>query len=282
MIVDAHHHLWDPARRDYPWMSGDTLAPIRRPYTVDDLRTAAGPSVSATILVQTVSSATETEEFLATADRSDGLIAGVVGWLDLTAAAPSLERLRTVPGGHLLVGIRHQVENEPDPEWLVRPAVHKGLRTLADAGLPYDLLVRAPQRPAALAAVRQFPDVHFVLDHAGKPGIAAGEWDPWASWLSALAALPNVTCKLSGLITEAPWHTWTAPQIHPYADHILSTFGPDRVMFGSDWPVCELAGTYTDVLNLTHNLLTPATPTERSAILSDTARRTYLTPTPTP
>ena len=267
MIVDAHHHLWDPARRDYPWMAGSSLAPIRRRYTLHDLRLTIGPSVTATILVQTISSMQETAEFLATAAASEGLIAGVVGWFDLTAPA-ELDRLLTIQGGHLLVGIRHQVEDEPDPSWLLRPEILTGLRAIAAAGLPYDLLVRAPQRPAALAVAQQLPELSFVLDHAGKPAIAAGEWDPWASWITDLAALPNVTCKLSGLTTEADWNTWSTPDIRPYTDHILNSFGPARVMFGSDWPVCELAGTYTDVLSLAQTLL----PAE---CLADTAMRTY-------
>jgi L-fuconolactonase len=213
----------------------------------------------------------ETEEFLGVADRSDGLIAGVIGWLDLTK--PDLDRLRAAPGGHLLVGTRHQAETEPDPAWLLRPEVIRGLRSLA---LPYDLLVRAPQRQAALELARRLPEVRFVLDHAGKPAIAAGEWTPWATWLSELATLENVVCKLSGLITEAPWSTWTPDLIRPYAEHVLTSFGADRVMFGSDWPVCELAGGYPAVLELTADLLRGASESERAAVLGGTARRVYL------
>jgi L-fucono-1,5-lactonase len=267
MIVDAHHHLWDPRRRDYPWMAGSSLAPIRRPYTLHDLRLTIGPSVIATILVQTVSSTQETAEFLATAAASEGLIAGVVGWFDLTAPA-ELDRLLAIQGGHLLVGIRHQVEDEPDPSWLLRPEILTGLRAVAAAGLTYDLLVRAPQRPAALAVAQQLPELSFVLDHAGKPAISADEWGPWASWITDLATLPNVTCKLSGLTTEATWDSWSPHDIRPYANHILDSFGPARVMFGSDWPVCELAGTYTDVLSLAQTLLPPE-------CLAETAKRVY-------
>lgn len=277
MIIDAHHHLWDPGRREYPWMAGEALTPLRRSYTMDDLRAAAGPDVTATVLVQTVSSMEETEEFLRIAYDSQGLVAGVVGWVDLTAAdgAARIDRLRATAGGHLLVGIRHQAEDEPDPRWLLRQDVQRNLRKLPAAGLVYDILVRAPQRPAAYIVARQLPEVRFVLDHAGKPGIASGEGQPWASWIADMATLPNVTCKLSGLITEANWQTWTPETIRPYADHILSCFGADRVMFGSDWPVCELAACYTDVLTLTEDLLTGASTTERADILAGTARRTY-------
>jgi L-fuconolactonase len=273
-VIDSHHHLWDPTRRDYPWMAGEALTPLRRPYTVDDLRAAAGPDVTATVLVQTVCSAEETEEFLTVADASGGLIAGVVGWVDLTTRV-DLDRLRTVPGGQLPVGIRHQVEDEPDPEWLLRDKVLRGLRSVAAAGLVYDLLVRAPQRGAAQAVAARLDDVRFVLDHAGKPNIAAREGSPWASWIARMAALPNVVCKLSGLITEAAWDGWTVDTIHPYADHVLTCFGADRVMFGSDWPVCELAGSYADVLELTAELLNGASDTERAAVLGGTAERTY-------
>lgn len=268
MIVDAHHHLWDPNHREYPWLSGEALTPIHRPYSFNDLTTVIGSQVRSTILVQTVSSTSETEEFLATAEASNGLIAGVVGWLDLTS--PNLDHLRAAPGGHLLVGIRHQVEGEPDPEWLLRKQVLAGLRELGAAGLVYDLLVRAPQRAAAYAAARQLPDVSFVLDHAGKPRIATGEWNPWASWIANLAQLPNVTCKLSGLITEANWQTWSTADIRPYARHVLDCFGPNRVMFGSDWPVCELAASYTDVLTLAQTLLP-----ENSPVFAQTAHHVY-------
>jgi L-fuconolactonase len=265
VIVDAHHHLWDPARREYPWMAGEALAPIRRPYTVDDLAAAAGPEVGATILVQTVSSTAETEEFLATAAES-ALIAGVVGWVDLTGPP-------TIPSG--LVGVRHQVEDEADPDWLLREDVRRGLRAVGEAGLVYDLLVRAPQHRAALTVAERLPEVSFVVDHAGKPGIAAGEWEPWASWIDRIARLSHVSCKLSGLVTEAPWDSWDAAMIRPYADHVLTAFGPERVLFGSDWPVCELAGGYTRVLELTETLLDGCTPDERAAVLGGNALRIY-------
>ncbi|MEV6813843.1 amidohydrolase family protein [Micromonospora sp. NPDC051296] len=276
MIVDAHHHLWDPAVRPYPWMAGDALAPIRRAYTVADLRAAAGDQVGPTVLVQTVSSVAETEEFLATAAASEGLVAGVVGWLDLTGpdVGTEIDRLRAGP----LVGVRHQVEDEPAPDWLLRADVTRGLAALGARGLAYDLLVRAPQRAAALAAVRRCDDVRFVVDHAGKPAIAAGEWEPWASWIVAMARCEGVVCKLSGLITEADWDDWDTARIRPYAEHVLAAFGADRVMFGSDWPVCELAGDYRDVLTLTEELLAGGTATERAAVLGGTARRVYALP----
>ncbi|WP_405141325.1 amidohydrolase family protein [Sphaerisporangium sp. NBC_01403] len=280
-MIDAHHHLWDTTRRHYPWMAGEALAPLRRPYGIDDLRReTAAAGVERTVLVQTVAAVEETEEFLATAAASDGLIAGVVGWVDLTdpGVADVLMRLRTGPGGELLVGVRHPVQDEEDPAWLARPDVRHGIRAVGQAGLAYDLLVLTPQLPAARDVVRDLPGVRFVLDHAAKPPIASGVTEPWASEIKALAESPNVTCKLSGLVTEATWTDWDAPRIAPYADHVLSCFGADRVMFGSDWPVCELAATYTQVTDLAHHLTTNLTRSEHTQLFTTTARTVYELP----
>ena len=277
MIVDAHHHLWDPKRREYEWMSADALAPLRRPYTADDLWEVTDGRVAHTVLVQTVGDVGESVEFLATAAANDGLIRGVVGWVDLTApdVFDQIEELRAGPGGARLVGIRHQVQDEPDPRWLARPEVLRGLRAVGAAGLAYDLLVLVPQLEVATSVVRELPEVRFVLDHLAKPGIAAGDWEPWAAGLTGLAALPNVSAKLSGLVTEAPWDDWDAARIAPYSLHALEVFGPDRLMYGSDWPVCTLAASYGDVWDLAGTLLKGLSETERAAVLGDTATRIY-------
>jgi L-fuconolactonase len=277
-VVDSHHHLWDPSRRDYPWMAGPALAPIRRAYTVDDLRReTAASTVDRTVLVQTVSDLAETEEFLAAAAGSDGLIAGVVGWIDLVAddVGDQITRLRAGTGGSRLVGIRHQVQDEPDPGWLRRPDVARGLRAVAAAGLVYDLLVLVPQLPTAIDVVRRHPDLRFVLDHAAKPPIASGEREPWAALVAELAGLPNTWCKLSGLVTEARWDGWTVENIRPYAEHVFEVFGPSRVMFGSDWPVCELAGSYARVRELMDKLTEGLTPAERADVFGATATAVY-------
>jgi L-fuconolactonase len=271
-VIDAHHHLWDPTRREYPWMAGEPLDPIRRPYTVDDLRAvtkAAG--VHATVLVQTVSSEEETAEFLATAE-AEPVIAGVVGWADL--AAPDLaDRLAALRGP--LVGIRHQVENEPDDDWLLRPEIVAGLSTVAAAGLAYDLLVRPAQLPAAAEVALRLPELRLVLDHAAKPPIAAGGWEPWASGVAALAARENVVCKLSGLVTEADWSAWEVGHLRRYTGHVLEVFGPQRLLFGSDWPVCELAASYEVVLDAAVALTGSLSDAERLAVFEHNARRTY-------
>jgi L-fuconolactonase len=271
VIVDAHHHLWDPARRDYPWLAGDVLAPIRQRYDVAALRShAAAAGIQRTVLVQTVPDVAETVEFLALADQNRDLIAGVVGWVDLTAGtADALARLRNEPGGDLLVGIRHQAQDEPDSNWLGRDDVVAGVRAVVDAGLAYDLLVLPHQLPSAISLVERVPAARFVLDHAGKPPIATGELEPWAGLLRRLASSPDVAVKLSGLVTEADWRTWTAADIRPYAEVVLDAFGPDRVMFGSDWPVCELAASYAAVIGLARELAAGET------VFGDTARRWY-------
>lgn len=278
MIVDAHHHLWDPARRDYPWMAGDALAPIRQRFDVAMLRdrtTAAG--VDRTVLVQTVPDIGETIEFLATADANRDLIGGVVGWVDLTdGTAKALAGLRDQPGGDLLVGIRHQAQDEPDPEWLSRADVTEGVRAVAAAGLVYDLLVLPHQLPSAIELVRRIPAGRFVLDHAAKPPITSGSLEPWAGLLRQLSALPNVAVKLSGLVTEADWTQWTVDDIRPYADEILTAFGPERTMFGSDWPVCELAADYARVVQVAEALCGGLSAAERTAVFGGTAADWYV------
>jgi L-fuconolactonase len=269
--VDAHHHLWDPERRDYPWLAGDVLAPIRRRYDVPMLReNAMACGIQRTVLVQTVPDVDETVEFLALADQNRDLIAGVVGWVDLTAGtADMLAWLRNEPGGDLLVGIRHQAQDEPDPDWLGRADVVAGVRAVVDAGLAYDLLVLPHQLPSAISLVERVPAGRFVLDHAGKPPIATGAPEPWAGLLRRLARSPDVAVKLSGLVTEADWRAWTAADIRPYADVVLDAFGPDRVMFGSDWPVCELAASYAAVVGLARELAAD------EGVFGDTAGRWY-------
>jgi L-fuconolactonase len=273
-MIDAHHHLWDPSRREYPWMAGAALDPIRRPYTVDDLRAvteAAG--VHATVLVQTVSSDEETAEFLATA-VAEPLIAGVVGWVDL--AAPDLaDRLAFLLSQGPLVGVRHQVESDPDEDWLLRPEIVAGLSTVASAGLAYDLLVRPAQLPAATEVALRLPELRLVLDHAAKPPIAAGEWEPWASGVAALAGRENVVCKVSGLVTEADWPGWEVGHLRRYVDHVLASFGPARLLFGSDWPVCELAASYELVLDAAVALTSGLSDAERLAFFEHNARRVY-------
>ncbi|MFE6060693.1 amidohydrolase family protein [Streptomyces sp. NPDC056431] len=282
--MDAHHHVWDLSVRDQDWIAGPELSPLRRNFSLADLTPEArAAGVTATVLVQTITVPEETPEFLALAARSD-LVAGVVGWTDLTApdVADTLAGLRAGLGGEHLVGMRHQVQGEPDPRWLVRPEALRGLTAIAEAGLVYDLLVKPHQLAAAVEAAQRLPGLTFVLDHLGKPPIASGELAPWAEQIRRIAALPNTVCKLSGLVTEADWDSWTVDELRPYADTVLDAFGPARLMFGSDWPVCRLAATYAEVLATAVDMTAELSPAERRDVLTGTAVRTYGLTIPAP
>lgn len=232
--------------------------------------------MTATVLVQTVTVAEETPEFLALAADSR-VIGAVVGWTDLTSpgVGDELARLRSLPGGGFLRGIRHQVQSEDDPEWLTRPEVLRGLRAVAAAGLVYDLVILPQQLPAATRAAAAVPHLTFVLDHLGKPAIAAGQREPWAEYVRELAALPNTVCKLSGMLTEADWAAWTVEGLQPYADTVLDAFGPRRLMFGSDWPVSTLAASYGEVVAASRELTAALSAAEQQEVWAGTARHIY-------
>jgi L-fuconolactonase len=280
--IDAHHHVWDLARRPQPWLASRALAGIHRTFTTADLAgPAAAAGVTRTVLVQVLPDAAETAEFLALAAGSE-LVAGVVGWADLTLGAAVGERLaalRAGPGGAYLAGVRHLVQGEADPRWLCRPDVRAGLAAVADAGLVYDLLVLPPQLPAAIETVRALPGLTFVLDHLAKPPVAAGTLQPWAGLIRTLAAEPNVVCKLSGMVTEADPDRWTVRDLRPYAETVLAAFGQDRLMFGSDWPVCLAAASYAEVVAAAEELTAGLGPDGHAAVFGGTAARVYrLTP----
>ena len=251
MIIDTHQHFWDPAHADYPWMT-DEVAPLRRRFGPDDLEPLLHEhAVDGTIAVQARHALEETETLLAIAADTP-FVLGVVCWVDLTGDVD--RQLGGLDGK--LVGVRHQVHDEPDPAWLLRDDVQRGLAAVAQAGLAYDLLVRTRELPAAVETARRHPGMRFVLDHAGKA--PRSDRDSWADGVSALAELPNVTCKLSGLFTEAdPERT---------AADALRWFGPQRCMFGSDWPVCLLASEYADAIEIVG---------ADEDVLAGTAIRTY-------
>jgi L-fuconolactonase len=276
VIVDAHHHFWDPTRADYPWLTDD-LATIRRPFGPGDLAPLlAASGIDSTILVQTRSSLEETEEFLATAAATP-YIRGVVGWVDLRAPSvdDTIARLRAGPGGDRLVGIRHQVQDEEDPRWLLRPDVRRGIEAVGRAGLVYELLVRSRDLPAARELVAAAPDVRFVIDHLAKPPIRNGTLQPWADLVAGFAGLPNAWWKLSGLVTEADWTTWRPADLAPFVAHVLAVAGPERLMFGSDWPVCLLAATYDAVVAAARETLVGLTETERAGVFGTNAAAVY-------
>ena len=273
--IDAHHHVWDLAVRDQPWTA--PLPALRRTFTIGDLRPhLTAHHIAATVVVQTITVPEETPELLALA-AAEPVVAGVVGWVDLTAKeiADELARLRALPGGHALVGVRHQVQEEPDPRWLCRAEVRRGLAAVAAAGLTYDVVVTPYQLAATVETVQAVPELMFVLDHGGKPGIRSGELEPWRGHIAALGRCANATAKLSGLVTEAEHGTWTRADLRPYAATLLSSFGPARLMFGSDWPVCLLAAPYNRVVEAAEELTAQLSSTERADVFGGTATRSY-------
>ncbi|WP_428377108.1 amidohydrolase family protein [Lichenicoccus sp.] len=251
-IIDAHQHFWNPdgGGYSYPWLSGP-FQPIRRAFAPDDLRAdLEADGISATVLVQTQNSLDETRDFLRLAEATD-FVAGVVGWVDLTdpAVAETLDALRSGSGGRWLVGVRHLLHEEDDPAWILRPDARQGLEAVAAAGLAYDLVGTTAHLPAMARIVAEMPRLRFVLDHIAKPDIAAGVMEPWRSLVRQVAAhREHVWCKLSGMITEADWTRWKPSDLQPYIAHALAAFGVERCMFGTDWPVCLVAGSYRDVV----------------------------------
>jgi L-fuconolactonase len=275
--IDAHHHVWDLSVRAHDWLDGPGMDPIRRTFGLAELTPAlSGTGITATVLVQVLPSVAETREFLALAGAHEQ-VAGVVGWLDLAdpGVPEVIASLREGHGGRFLAGIRHLVQAEPDPAWLNRPDVRRGLAAVGEAGLAYDLLTLPHQLPAAIETVRALPQVTFVLDHLSKPPIASGALEPWASRISELAGSPNVFCKLSGMVTEADPTGWKVADLRPYAETALEAFGPERVMFGSDWPVCLLAATYAEVVAAAEELCGGLSAAEQEMVFGGVARRAY-------
>jgi L-fuconolactonase len=286
-VIDAHHHVWDLSVRAQPWLDQDGLGPLRRNYSMADLEPqAAAAGITATVVVQTVIEPGETPDLLALA-AAHHLVAGVVGWVDLASpgVADAIAGLLERPGAQYLAGIRHPVLAEPDAGWLARPAVLRGLAAVAEAGLAYDVVCSPAQLPAAVTAATALPQLTFVLDHLGNPeGDEPGD-GPWAGAVRALAGLPNTVGKLSGVLSEAfqvrgaapagPDRGALDPLVLRYFDTALTAFGPDRLMYGSDWPPCTLTSSYADVLTAARLLTGGLSAAEQAAVFGETARRVY-------
>jgi L-fuconolactonase len=282
-ITDTHHHVWDLSAHDQPWLASDpALAPLRRNFALADLvPQAAALGVTATVLVQTVTESWETPELLTLASAG-GLVAGVVGWVDLESpsVAEQVARLQDRPGGAHLVGIRHPLLAEPDAGWLARPAVLRGLAAVAAAGLAFDVVGEPRHLPAAAQAAAALPGLQFVLDHLGNPEVAPEVAPSWAGAIKAMAASPNVVCKLSGFLgVPAPGGAMDATgHLQPYYETALQAFGPGRLMFGSDWPVSTLEAGYGGVLAAARALTAGLSEAEQGAVFSGNAKRVYRLP----
>jgi L-fuconolactonase len=272
-IVDSHQHVWKVGLFDYPWMSPD-LGVLYRDYAPQDLEAVlSGSGVGRSILVQASNSMEETRWMLSLADAHP-FVAGVVGWVDLASgeAGRQLDELRAHPR---FSGVRHLVESEADTDWLVRPAVLEGLGELAARGLPFDLLVHTKHLKHVPTIVEACPDLRMVVDHLAKPAIASREFDEWATAIERVAAIESLHCKLSGLVTEADHRHWRVDDLRPYVEHALACFGPSRLMYGSDYPVCLLAASYDRVLDACRALLDGLDEVGRSAIFGENAARFY-------
>jgi L-fuconolactonase len=273
MRIDAHQHFWKYSAAEYPWI-GVGMERLARDFCPADLAAVAGPlGVTGSVAVQARQSLDETRWLLGLADESP-FIQGVVGWVDLRSGRVA-EELAVFAEHEKFVGVRHVVQDEPDPRFLLGEAFVRGLRQLRAFGLVYDLLLYPPQLPAAVELAGLLPEQPFVLDHLAKPRIKTGEIAEWRRDIEALAAHANVSCKLSGLVTEAAWRQWKREDFTPYLDIALAAFGPERLMFGSDWPVCLLSGEYADVVGMIDGFISTLTPTEQTLIWEETTSHVY-------
>jgi L-fuconolactonase len=274
VTIDAHHHYWELARFEYQWLQADPLEPIRRDYLPSDLQPLLSPAgVDRTIFVQTQHNLAETQWVLELAERHE-FMAGVVGWVDLQSPRCE-EQLLGLAQHPKLVGVRHVTHDEPDDDFIVRETVLRGLRVLERHGVPFDLLFYARHLRHVRQLGAQLPELPMVLDHLAKPWIKQQRMDNWLEDFRAAAQFPNVYCKLSGMVTEADWHNWRPEDLRPYVETALECFGPQRCMFGSDWPVCELAASYQQVREALDLALGPISDSERAAIFGGTAQRFY-------
>lgn len=271
MNIDAHQHFWNYNQKEFDWID-DSMAAIRRNFLPQDLEPELKASgFGGSIVVQTRQTLEETRWLLELAERNSSVL-GVVGWADLRSPDIRLQ-LKSLTRNTKLVGLRHIVQSEPDERFLLQPDFLRGIAALEEFGLAYDILIYSRHLPAAIEFVQRCPGQRFVLDHLAKPPIKAGEIDSWAKGIRALGASPNVLCKLSGLVTEADWRHWEPGHITPYLDVALDSFGPERLMIGSDWPVCLVAASYARVMQIVKDYIAPLSAASQAAVLGGNAAR---------
>lgn len=273
MIIDSHHHLWNYSPADYPWMD-DSMHMLQQDYLPADFqKTRSHTEVEGSVVVQARPSLEETRWLLEQADQFD-FIKGVVGWVDLCADQVEAQ-LEEFSGHPRLLGIRHPLQDEPDQEYMLRPEFIRGLKLLGKYHLTYDLLIYPGHLKPAIKLVSLLPDQPFVLDHLAKPLIQDGMLDPWEKDIMQIADRQNVLCKVSGLITEADWKNWKYEDFIPYLAVITAGFGTKRLMFGSDWPVCRLAGDYHQVFSLCKDYFSDFSQSEQAGIFGENCRDFY-------
>ena len=271
MRVDAHQHFWKYNPAEYEWID-DSMVAIRRDFLPEDLELELERNkFHGSVAVQARQTLEETRWLLELAERSSKIF-GVVGWVDLCSADVRAQ-VSVLARNRKLVGIRHIVQSEPDDRFLLRQDFARGITTLEEFDLAYDILIYTKHLPVAAEFVERFPKQRFVLDHLAKPAIKLQEIESWAAGVRRLAAFPNVFCKLSGLVTEADWQRWKPEDITPYLDIAFATFGASRLMIGSDWPVCLVAGSYSRALDVVKNYLQFYPAETRDAVLGENARR---------
>ena len=273
MTIDSHQHFWKYNPVKHSWIN-EQMSVIRRDYLPSDLKPVyAKNGVDGCVAVQADQTLAETD-FLLELAHNNAFIKGVVGWVDLRSASVDQELEKYAKDKHLK-GYRHIVQEEADHNFLLRPDFLRGISKLEQYGAVYDILIYPHQLGATLEFVKKFPNQKFVIDHIAKPYIKDGFYDGWASMMKEVAKYENVYCKISGMITEADFKNWTPEQIHPYMLLALEAFGPERCMYGSDWPVCLVAGTYTQVKELTTNFISSLSTTEQAAIMGQNAVEFY-------
>jgi L-fuconolactonase len=277
MIIDAHQHFWQLGHFDTAWLETPEHAPIRRDFLPEDLKPhLERASVDGTVFVQTQHDLDENRWALGLAEEHP-FIRGVVGWVDLASEECEAQLLEFKEHPRF-VGIRHLTQNEPDDDFVLRPEVLRGLKVLQRHQVPFDLLFYVKHLKHAATLGGELPELKMVIDHLAKPHIKAGRIDDWEPHLRAAARCPNIYCKLSGMVTEANWNDWKPADLKPYIDVAWEAFGPERLMFGSDWPVCELAGSYQQVLDALNEFLRPISEAERTRVFGGTAIEFYGLP----
>lgn len=274
LVIDSHHHYWQLGRFDYAWLNAPQLAPIKRDFLPADLKPLIDRAgVDKTIFVQTQHNLEETRWVLQLAEQNK-FMAGVVGWVDL-ASEQCEQQLLEFADHPKFVGVRHVTHDEPDDDFIVRPKVIRGLKFLEKHGVPFDLLFFVKHLKHTATLARELPNLSMVIDHLAKPRIKDQAVDDWIGDFRSAARFPNVYCKLSGMVTEADWKDWKPADFKPYVETALELFGPDRCMFGTDWPVCCTAATYEQIVESLRFCIESLSETEKAKVLGGTAVKFY-------